>query len=144
MIWYTDSEILGKYIRAEDKKEVIKTLAELNDCDVSDIINVLVQNGVSEESLPEVKSKRRRKPRKTKTENNKTRYDISEIYVQIPELDKEVKYTFSTIEKLLDKRCELLDKVKKIDDILDSIIEASKSGRVRTVKGNIYEKANKK
>ena len=56
-----ETEILGSYRRAENKKEQIQILADLNCCDNETIIELLKKNGVPEE---EFSSKRGRKTKK--------------------------------------------------------------------------------
>lgn len=56
-----ETEILGSYRRAENKKEQIQILADLNCCDNDTIIELLKKNGVPEEELS---PKRGRKTKK--------------------------------------------------------------------------------
>ena len=44
----TDTEILGKYNRSDDKKGVVQILADLNGCDKDTIQQILIQGGVPE------------------------------------------------------------------------------------------------
>lgn len=55
----TDIEIVSRYRRAENKKEQLSILAQLNACDEDDIKKILLQGGLTEEDLPK---KRGRKP----------------------------------------------------------------------------------
>ena len=44
----TDTEILGKYNRSDDKKGMVQILADLNGCDKDTIQQILIQGGVPE------------------------------------------------------------------------------------------------
>lgn len=46
-----DDEIVVRYRQAKKKGEQIKILADLNACDVEDIINVLLEHGITRKQL---------------------------------------------------------------------------------------------
>lgn len=56
----TDTEILGKYNRSDDKKGVVQILADLNGCDKDTIQQILIQGVVPESEF--TPKKRRKKP----------------------------------------------------------------------------------
>lgn len=52
----TDTEILGKYNRSDDKKGVVQILADLNGCDKDTIQQILIQGGVPESEVANLRS----------------------------------------------------------------------------------------
>lgn len=56
----TDTEILAKYNRSDDKKGMVQILADLNGCDKDTIQQILIQGGVPESEF--TPKKRRKKP----------------------------------------------------------------------------------
>lgn len=56
----TDTEILVKYNRSDDKKGMVQILADLNGCDKDTIQQILIQGGVPESEF--TPKKRRKKP----------------------------------------------------------------------------------
>ena len=65
----TNSEIIGKFKRADDKKNYIKILADLNGCSEEDIIEILRKNDIPESDIPK---KRGRKPENKKSDEPST------------------------------------------------------------------------
>lgn len=57
----TDTEILGKYNRSDDKKGMIQILADLNGCDKDTIQQILIQGGVPESEFATKKRPGRKK-----------------------------------------------------------------------------------
>lgn len=66
-MYMNDSEILGKFNRADDKKQIVQVLADLNGCSKSEMEKYLVELGIPEDSL--AKKKRGRKPKDLKVED---------------------------------------------------------------------------
>lgn len=66
----TDTEILGKYNRSDDKKGVVQILADLNGCDKDTIQQILIQGGVPESEFAP-KKRRKRQPPSTKARPGK-------------------------------------------------------------------------
>lgn len=72
-MYMTDSEILSKYRKADNKKEMLQILADLNGCDKDGMKKFLLDNGIPESDF---EVKRGRKPKvkqnteKTPTEKN--------------------------------------------------------------------------
>ena len=59
----TDTEILVKYNRSDDKKGMVQILADLNGCDKDTIQQILIQGGVPEsEFTPKKRRKKRNIP----------------------------------------------------------------------------------
>lgn len=58
----TDTEILGKYNRSDDKKGVVQILADLNGCDKDTIQQILIQGGVPESEFAPKKRRKRQPP----------------------------------------------------------------------------------
>ena len=54
----TDLEIVGKFKRADNKKDILQILAELNACQVDEIKEVLLKNGISEDEFPKKRGKK--------------------------------------------------------------------------------------
>lgn len=57
----TDSEILGKYNRSDDKKGMVQILAELNGCDKETIQQILINGGIPESEFVTKKRTGRKK-----------------------------------------------------------------------------------
>lgn len=57
----TDTEILGKYNRSDDKKGMVQILADLNGCDKDTIQQILIQGGVPESEFATKKRPGRKK-----------------------------------------------------------------------------------
>lgn len=66
-MYMSESEIIGKFRRADNKKEMLKVLADLNGCSNDDMKTYLLEHGVSEDDFP----KRGRKPKVAKEEVKK-------------------------------------------------------------------------
>lgn len=66
-MYMSESEIIGKFRRADNKKEMLKVLADLNGCSNDDMKTYLLEHGVSEDDFP----KRGRKPKVAKEEAKK-------------------------------------------------------------------------
>lgn len=58
----TDTEILGKYNRSDDKKGMVQILADLNSCDKDTIQQILIQGGVPESEFAPKKRRKRQPP----------------------------------------------------------------------------------
>lgn len=58
----TDTEILGKYNRSDDKKGMVQILADLNGCDKDTIQQILIQGGVPESEFAPKKRRRKLSP----------------------------------------------------------------------------------
>lgn len=48
----SEVEILGKFRRADDKKEVVQILSELNACSYAEMKEYLVEHGIPAEEIP--------------------------------------------------------------------------------------------
>lgn len=57
----TDTEILGKYNRSDDKKGMVQILADLNGCDKDTIQQILIKGGVPESEFATKKRPGRKK-----------------------------------------------------------------------------------
>ena len=57
----TDTEILGKYNRSDDKKGMVQILADLNGCDKDTIQQILIRGGVPESEFATKKRPGRKK-----------------------------------------------------------------------------------
>lgn len=66
-MYMNESEIVGKFRRADNKKEMLQILADLNGCDKDAMKSYLLDHGVSEDEFP----KRGRKPKVAKEEARK-------------------------------------------------------------------------
>lgn len=58
----TDTDILGKYNRSDDKKGMVQILADLNGCDKDTIQQILIQGGVPESEFAPKKRRKRQPP----------------------------------------------------------------------------------
>lgn len=145
-------EIVGKFKRADNKKEMLKILSELNACKVSEIRDILIAEGVDPNIIPKprirkVKSepvvekpdtsekpKVTRKRRKVsdeskELESHKPAVEEHTEFV-IPEGFEDIKSVYSYVDSLFKKRDALIDEIATIDVCLDSIIDACKRGEV--------------
>lgn len=61
----TNSEIVGKFNRADDKKKIVQIMADLNGCSREEILDILRMHDIPESELPK---KRGRKPVKKEFE----------------------------------------------------------------------------
>lgn len=52
-MYMSDSEVLGKYRRADNKKEILQILAELNACNIHQMEQFLLDHGISKDELHE-------------------------------------------------------------------------------------------
>lgn len=66
-MYMNESEIIGKFRKADNKKEMLQILADLNGCDKDAMKSYLLEHGVSEDEFP----KRGRKPKVAKEEAKK-------------------------------------------------------------------------
>lgn len=67
-MYMSESEIIGKFRKADNKNEILQILADLNGCSKSDMKSYLLEHGVSEDDFP----KRGRKPNAAKEEVKKS------------------------------------------------------------------------
>lgn len=67
-MYMSESEIIGKFRRADNKKEMLQVLADLNGCSNDDMKTYLLEHGVSEGDFP----KKGRKPNVAKKEVKKS------------------------------------------------------------------------
>lgn len=67
-MYMSESEIIGKFRRADNKKEILQVLADLNGCNKDEMKSYLLEHGVSEDDFP----KRGRKPKVAKEEVKKS------------------------------------------------------------------------
>lgn len=68
----TETEILGKYNRSDDKKDMVQILADLNGCDKKTIQQILINGGIPESEFATKKRPGRKKSQpavKTDTRN---------------------------------------------------------------------------
>lgn len=63
-MYMSESEIIGKFRKADNKKEILQILADLNGCDKDVMKSYLLEHGISEDEFP----KRGRKPKVAKEE----------------------------------------------------------------------------
>lgn len=124
----TDTEIVSKYKRAENKKEQISILAQLNACDEDEIKKVLLKGGLTEDDLPK---KRGRKPgtkeAKKMTEEKAIAEETNEALaemLEMPELTPEE-------EKQVDRALAIPEPVRtacmaRVSVLTDKIIELEK------------------
>ncbi len=93
-MYYTTDEITAMYRDAKDKREQIKILAQLNACTQEQIINFLIDAGVSKKSLPRANKAEKaagekksyhtitdKRPRRTRSPKKKDEY-IQEAVVE--------------------------------------------------------------
>lgn len=124
----TDTEIVSKYKRAENKKEQISILAQLNACDEDEIKKVLLKGGLTEDDLPK---KRGRKPGTKETKKmpeekviaEETNEALAEM-LEMPELTPEE-------EKQVDRALAIPEPVRtacmaRVSVLTDKIIELEK------------------
>ena len=64
-MYMSESEIIGKFRKADNKKEILKVLADLNGCSNDDMKTYLLEHGVSEDDFP----KRNRRWQRKKLRN---------------------------------------------------------------------------
>lgn len=124
----TDTEIVSKYKRAENKKEQISILAQLNACDEDEIKKVLLKGGLTEDDLPK---KRGRKPGAKETKKMPEEKVIAEEknealaeMLEMPELTPEE-------EKQVDRALAIPEPVRtacmaRVSVLTDKIIELEK------------------
>lgn len=62
-------EIVNKFKKADDKKEILQVLADLNVCSTEDMKSYLLEHGISEDEFPK---KRGRKPKVAEEETKKS------------------------------------------------------------------------
>lgn len=91
-MYMTDSEILSKYSKADNKKEMLQILADLNGCDKGSMKEFLLEHGISESDFA---VKRGRKP-KVKQDAEKNTEEVKEQ--ELPEL-KPIKSVAQMIEE---------------------------------------------
>ena len=85
-MYMSESEIIGKFRRADNKKEMLKVLADLNGCSNDDMKTYLLEHGVSEDDFP----KRGRKPKVAKEEVKKPVAQLMEMPELTPEEQSKV------------------------------------------------------
>lgn len=96
----TDTEILGKYNRADDKKDMVQILADLNGCDKNTIQQILIKSGVPESEFATKKRPGRKKGQtveKTQAEKEAParKPNPAEAVAEMPPEDKPLPLPFS-------------------------------------------------
>lgn len=70
-------EIVGRYRRADNKKEQIEILAQLNGCNKEQIKGILIEGGIAESQLPKSRGPRPKKQLERQTGEAQTDGEIS-------------------------------------------------------------------
>lgn len=80
-MYMNENEIVDKFKRADNKKEMLQVLAELNGCRTDDMKNYLLNHGFSESDFPAKRS------RKKKTDQDKAEANIGVEADEIPYME---------------------------------------------------------
>lgn len=121
----TERELVGKFKRADNKKEMIEILADLNGCDIPTIEAILLENGIPEEVIPK---RRGRKP-KAKTEPPKkevkevddTEFAEGEEVVNVPGVV--LSACMFRNEVLTNQIIELTNQIKSLETERDALCD---------------------
>lgn len=112
-------EIVVRYRQAKKKREQIKILAELNACSTDDIIDVLVDNGITRKQLGGVfrAEKAETKEEPTHTEQP-TAIDnaLSVIKSQIDEINAQISVLEQRKQAIIDKLKDIFPDVAKHEE----------------------------
>lgn len=97
----SNAEIVGKFNRADNKKNMLKILAELNGCSQDDIREILRKNDIPEADIPKKAGRPTTKKQKEVTEVSNT--GMHEVRKEVPE----------TVKALVNERLESIEKAIK-------------------------------
>lgn len=116
----TDLEIVGKFKRADNKKEILQVLADLNVCKVDDIKEVLVRNGISEDEFPKKRGKKPKpkensEPKRIDKQVKKISYPPASVVRACTKKATELREQIIALKKEYDELMEFLNEVK-VDD----------------------------
>lgn len=143
----TNNEIVSKFKRAEEKKEQISILAQLNACSEEKIKQILIHEGIPEIEVQPVKKRRGRKPGTknkikppsnspsesiTKDKENQlplpeynTIYRTGDVLLQQPEdMTEDEKERYKRIQSIPEVARKVLQ--KEINRLIDEITELEK------------------
>ena len=92
----TDTEILGRYNRSDDKKDMIMILADLNGCDEDTIKQILIKSGVPEsEFITKKRQSRKKKQPVAEKEAPAGKPNPTEAAAVVPKYDDSLPLPFS-------------------------------------------------
>ena len=128
-----DIEIVGRFKRAENQKEQVLILAELNACEKEEIIEVLKKNGIDTSKVEEQmkpKKRGRKKKEETKVEEKKITV-VEEPVVEevadepVVEEKEEAKHIIPKIVKSIveDRISMLTELIKETEKERDTLCE---------------------
>ncbi len=102
----TDNEILGRYKRADDKKEQVQILSELNGCNKETIQQILIKCGIPESEFATKKRPGRKKNQPAaKTQVPTGKPNPAEAVANMPKEDESLPLTFSDDMGIGDDEC---------------------------------------
>lgn len=140
-MYMTDSEIVSKYQKADDKKEMLKILADLNGCvGDSEVREVLIRNGIPEEELPRKgRRKKVQKPQEQEAPEREEPLCYTEPELEIPgaitggegDIDIEQMQLYRSVamlkeldpEELTEMEKERLERANSIPSVVRTVIE---------------------
>lgn len=91
----TDTEILGKYNRSDDKIGMVQILADLNGCDKNTIQQILIEGGVPKSEFVTKKRTGRKKTQPVEKETPAGKPNPAEAVVAMPPEDEALPIPFS-------------------------------------------------
>lgn len=121
----SNNEIVSKFKRAEEKRQQISILAQLNGCSEEKIKQILIDEGISEAEIQLFKKRRGRKPgikNKIKPQNNSPSEPIAEIEKERLPLS-EYNMTYRTGDVLLQQPEDMTEDEKERFKRIQSIPE---------------------
>ena len=123
----TNNEIVSKFKRAEEKRQQISILAQLNGCNEEKIKQILIDEGIPEAEIQPVKKRRGRKPgikNKVQSQSNSPSESIAEDERKRLPLS-ECNITYRTGDVLLQQQKEvnrLVDEMMELEKQLDTLV----------------------
>ena len=124
----SNNEIFSKFKRAEEKKEQISILAQLNGCNEEKIKQILIDEGIPEAEIQSLKKKRGRKPgikNKIKSQSNSPSESITEGEKELPPLS-EYNMTYRTGDILLQQPEDMTEDEKERFKRIQTIPEVAR------------------
>lgn len=124
----SNNEIVSKFKKAEEKRQQISILAQLNGCNEEKIKQILIDEGIPEAEIQPFKKRRGRKPgikNKIKSQSNSPSESITEGEKELPPLS-EYNMTYRTGDVLLQQPADMTEEEKERFKRIQAIPEVAR------------------
>lgn len=140
-MYMSESEIIGKFRKADNKNEMLQILADLNGCSKSDIKSYLLEHGVSEDDFPKRGRKTNSKERK-ETKSNAAKEEIKKsVKEEVPHMEP-----VKTVAQLMEMSELTQEEQSNVDRALEipEPVRRAVADRIESLTAKIMELENER